>query len=82
MLPAADPPGPLLFQYKQGSFTDVPKWHIFAALSGGGLFIGLLYVALKLPRGHGPADAIIARINNDGIMPVREGSSGIYRESI
>ena len=75
MLPAADYPGALLFHYKQGSFTDVPKWHIFAALTGGGLFIGLLYVALKLPRGHGPADAIIARINNDGIMPVREGIS-------
>ena len=75
LLPSTDHTAPLLFRYKQGSFTDVPKWHIFAALTGGGLFIGLLYVVLKLPRGHGPADAIIARINNDGIMPIREGIS-------
>jgi len=74
-LPSSDYKGALLFKYKQGSFTDVPKWHIFAALIGGGLFIGLLYVALKLPRGHGPADTIIARINNDGILPIREGIS-------
>ena len=74
-LPSPDYKGALLFKYKQGSFTDVPKWHILAALTGGGLFIGLLYVALKLPRGHGPADAIIARINNDGILPIREGIS-------
>jgi len=63
----------LLFKYKQGSFTDVPKWHILLALTLGGLFIGSLYRALKLARGHGPADAIIARINNDGIMPIKEG---------
>ena len=74
-LPSPDYKGALLFKYKQGSFTDIPKWHIFAALMGGGLFIGLLYIALKLPRGHGPADAIIARINNDGILPIREGIS-------
>ena len=74
-LPSPDYQEALLFKYKQGSFTDVPKWHILAALTGGGLFIGLLYVAFKLPRGHGPADAIIARINNDGILPVREGIS-------
>ena len=74
-LPSPDYKGALLFKYKQGSFTDIPKWHIFAALGGGGLFIGLLYIALKLPRGHGPADAIIARINNDGILPIREGIS-------
>ena len=74
-LPNPDYKGALLFKYKQGSFTDIPKWHIFAALGGGGLFIGLLYIALKLPRGHGPADAIIARINNDGILPIREGIS-------
>ena len=74
-LPSPDYKGALLFKYKQGSFTDIPKWHIFTALGGGGLFIGLLYIALKLPRGHGPADAIIARINNDGILPIREGIS-------
>lgn len=74
-LPSPDYKGALLFKYKQGSFTDIPKWHIFTALMGGGLFIGLLYIALKLPRGHGPADAIIARINNDGILPIREGIS-------
>ena len=65
----------LIFKYKQGSFTDVPKWHILLALTLGGLFIGGLYRAFKLARGHGPADAIIARINNDGIMPIKEGIS-------
>jgi H+/Cl- antiporter ClcA len=65
----------LLFVYKQGSFTDVPKWHILLALTLGGLFIGALYPIMKLSRGHGPADAIIARINNDGIMPIKEGIS-------
>ena len=74
-LPSTATPSALLFKYKQGSFTDVPKWHIFVALIGGGLFIGLLYLTFKLARGHGPADAIIARIQNDGIMPVREGIS-------
>ena len=74
-LPGPEPTHAIRFDYKQGSFTDVPKWHILAALIGGGLFIGLLYVAFKLPRGHGPADAIIARITNDGIMPFREGIS-------
>jgi CIC family chloride channel protein len=29
----------------------------------------------KLARGHGPADAIIARINNDGVLPIKEGIS-------
>jgi CIC family chloride channel protein len=48
---------------------------MLTALTGGGLFIGFLYLSLKLPRAFGPADAIIARINNDGIMPVREGIS-------
>ena len=74
-LPVAIPNHVIQFNYKQGSFTDVPKWHILVALIGGGLFIGLLYLTFKLPRGHGPADAIIARINNDGIMPIREGIS-------
>lgn len=74
-LPGPEPNHAIRFNYKQGSFADVPKWHILVALIGGGLFIGLLYIAFKLPRGHGPADAIIARINNDGIMPIREGIS-------
>jgi CIC family chloride channel protein len=74
-LPNPDYKGALLFKYKQGSFTDIPKWHILTALTGGGLFIGFLYLALKLPRAFGPADAIIARINNDGVMPIREGIS-------
>ncbi|MDC0220063.1 chloride channel protein [Verrucomicrobia bacterium] len=74
-LPGPEPTHAIRFDYKQGSFTDVPKWHIFVALIGGGLFIGMLYIAFKLPRGHGPADAIISRINNDGIMPIREGIS-------
>ena len=51
----------------------MPKWHILLALTLGGLFIGALYRALKLARGHGPADAIIARISNDGILPIKEG---------
>jgi len=74
-LPSPGYKGALLFKYKQGSFTDIPKWHMLTALTGGGLFIGFLYLSLKLPRAFGPADAIIARINNDGIMPVREGIS-------
>jgi CIC family chloride channel protein len=65
----------LTFRYKQGSFTDIPKWHLLLALTAGGLFIGLLYPLLKLSRGHGPADAIIARMQNDGFMPLREGLS-------
>ena len=65
----------LKFKYKQGSFTDVPKWHILLALTLGGLFIGVLYKLFKLARGHGPADAIIARINNDGVLPIKEGIS-------
>ena len=73
LIPQDTPTNRLLFKYKQGSFTDVPKWHILLALTLGGLFIGSLYRALKLARGHGPADAIIARINNDGIMPIKEG---------
>ena len=63
----------VLFQYKQGSFSDVPKWHILTALVLGGLCIGLLYGAFRLTRAHGPADAIIARIANDGMMPMGEG---------
>ena len=63
----------LKFKYKQGSFTDVPKWHILLALTLGGLFIGVLYKVFKLARGHGPADVIISRINNDGILPIKEG---------
>ena len=73
LLPRAIDNERLLFKYKQGSFTDVPKWHILLALTLGGLFIGALYRALKLARGHGPADAIIARISNDGILPIKEG---------
>jgi len=73
LLPHAIDNERLLFKYKQGSFTDVPKWHILLALTLGGLFIGALYRALKLARGHGPADAIIARISNDGILPIKEG---------
>jgi len=73
LLPRAIDNRDLLLKYKQGSFTDVPKWHILLALTLGGLFIGALYKALKLTRGHGPADAIIARINNDGILPIKEG---------
>ena len=73
LLPRPIPTPNLHFKYKQGSFTDVPKWHILLALVLGGLFIGALYKALKLARGHGPADAIIARINNDGVMPIKEG---------
>ena len=73
LLPRAIDNRDLLFKYKQGSFTDVPKWHILLALTLGGLFIGALYRAFKLARGHGPADAIIARINNDGILPIKEG---------
>ena len=63
------------FNYKQGSFSDVPKWHILLALTLGGLFIGALYKVFKLARGHGPADAIIARLDADGRMPVKEGIS-------
>jgi len=73
LLPKSIEPNKLLFAYKQGSFTDVPKWHILTAFTIGGLCIGLMYPLMKLPRGHGPADAIIARINNDGIMPVKQG---------
>ncbi len=73
LLPNSLSTSKLVFRHKQGSFTDVPKWHILLALTLGGLFIGALYKALKLARGHGPADAIIARINNDGIMPIKEG---------
>ena len=65
----------LTFRYRQGSFTDIPKWHLLVALTAGGLFIGLLYPLLKLSRGHGPADAIIARLKNDGFIPLREGLS-------
>ena len=75
LLPGAMAKSQLLFKYKQGSFTDVPKWHILLALTLGGLFIGALYKAFKLARGHGPADVIIARINNDGILPIKEGIS-------
>ena len=75
LLPGAMAKSQLLFKYKQGSFTDVPKWHILLALTLGGLFIGALYKAFKLSRGHGPADVIIARINNDGILPIKEGIS-------
>ena len=75
LLPDAMAQSPLLFKYKQGSFTDVPKWHILLALTLGGLFIGALYKAFKLARGYGPADVIIARINNDGILPIKEGIS-------
>ena len=75
LLPDAMAKSQLLFKYKQGSFTDVPKWHILLALTLGGLFIGALYKAFKLSRGHGPADVIIARINNDGILPIKEGIS-------
>ena len=75
LLPGAMAQSPPLFKYKQGSFTDVPKWHILLALTLGGLFIGALYKAFKLARGHGPADVIIARINNDGILPIKEGIS-------
>ena len=72
-LPVSNHESPLQFKYKQGSFTDVPKWHILLALTLGGLFIGGLYKALKLDRGHGPADAIIARLTTDGRMPIKEG---------
>ncbi len=72
-LPDGFSPGWLELKYKQGSFTDVPKWHILLALTLGGLFIGVLYKIFKLARGHGPADVIISRINNDGILPIKEG---------
>ena len=72
-LPDGFSPSRLELIYKQGSFTDVPKWHVLLALTLGGLFIGVLYKVFKLARGHGPADVIISRINNDGILPIKEG---------
>ena len=54
-------------------FETVPAWKLIAALTAGGLVIGLVPVLLRMKRYEGPADVIVANHENRGRLPVKAG---------